>query len=155
MPECAVAFAAEKVKAVAHIEFSMKLAKLQVSRGAYFLSEHPAHASSGELPCIREVMKMTGVETVVGDMCMYGLTTLSEDRKSMVPAKKPTPFMGNGHYILNELSTRCDKTHPHQLLVGGWASKAQEYSYELCRAMCRGLAKQKRYDRSGKACVWA
>ena len=71
---------------------------------------------------------MTGVETVVGDMCMYGLTNLSEDRKSMVPANKPTQFMGNGHYILNELSTRCDKAHPHQPLMGGRASKAQEYS---------------------------
>ena len=98
-------------------------------------------------------MEMTGVEAVVGDMRMYGLTTLSEDRKTMVPAKKPTQFMGNGHFIMNELSTRCDKTHTHQPLMGGQASKAQEYSYELCRAMCRGLATQKQYDCSGKACV--
>ena len=64
---------------------------------------------------------------------------------------KHTP--GNGHSILNELSTRCDKTHAHQPLMRGWASTAQEYSYELCLAMCRGLAKQKQHDRSGKACV--
>ena len=37
-PEWAAAFAAEKEKAIAHIEYSMKLAKLQISRGAYFLS---------------------------------------------------------------------------------------------------------------------
>ena len=71
----------------------------------------------------------------------------------MVPAKTPTQFMGNSQCILDELSTRWDKSHPHQPLMGERASKAQEYSYELCRAMCRGLAKQKRYDRSGKACV--
>jgi hypothetical protein len=29
------------VKAVAHIEFSMKLARLQIARGKYFLFEHP------------------------------------------------------------------------------------------------------------------
>ncbi len=40
--EWAAAFAVEKEKAVAHIEYSMKLAKLQRSRGAYFLFEHPA-----------------------------------------------------------------------------------------------------------------
>ena len=129
----------------------MKLAKLQISRGAYFSFEHSAHATSWELPCIKEVLKMTGVEAEVGDMCMYGLMTLSGDRKSMVPAKKPTQFMGNGKFIMNELSTRCDKTHAHKPLMGGRASKAQEYSYELWRAMCRGLAKQKRYDHIGKA----
>ena len=106
-PEWAAAFAVEKEKTIAHIENSMKLAKLQRSRGAYFLFENPAHATSWELPCIKEVMKMTGVEAMVGDMCMYGLTTLGEDRKTMVPAKKPTLFMGNGHSILSELSTRC------------------------------------------------
>ena len=98
-------------------------------------------------------MQMTGVESVVGDMCMYALTTLSEDRQTMVPAKKPTRFMGNGKCIMSELSTRCDKTHTHQPLMGGRASRAQEYSYELCCAMCRGFARQKAYDRSGKACT--
>ena len=127
----AAAFAVEKEKAIAHVKYSMKLPKLQISRGAYFLFEHPAHATSWELPCIKEVMKMTGVEAVVGDMCTYGLTTLGEDRKTMVPAKKLTQFMGNGHFILSELSTRCDKTHTHQPLMGGRASKAQEYSHEL------------------------
>jgi len=79
---------------------------------------------------------MTGVGTVFGDMCMYGFTTMSEGRKSMVPAKKPTPFMRNSQCILGELCTKCDKSHPHQPLMGGLASNAQEYSYELCRAIC-------------------
>ena len=69
-PECAAVFAVEKEKAIAHIEYLMKLAKLRISRGAYFLFEHPAHATSWELPCIKESMKMTGVEAVVGDMCI-------------------------------------------------------------------------------------
>ena len=77
MPELAAAFAIEKEKAIAHVKDSMMLARLQISRGAYFLFEHPAHATSWELPCIKTVMQMTGVESVVGDMCMYGLTTLS------------------------------------------------------------------------------
>ena len=87
-PEWAAAFSVEKEKAIAHIECSMELAKLQIARGACFVFKHPAHATSWELPCIKEVMSMTGVEPVVGDMCMYALTTLSADRSEMVPTKK-------------------------------------------------------------------
>ena len=43
---------------------------------------------------------------------------------------------------------RCDKSHWHQPLVAGRASKAQEYPDGLCKAICRGLANQKRYDES-------
>ena len=82
---------------------------------------------------------------------MHGLTIPQADRSEMVPAKKPTQFMGNGYLILSELSNKCDKTHAHQPLVGGRASKALEYSYELCHAMIRGLSKQKANDGSGKA----
>ena len=38
----------------------------------------------------------------------------------------------------------------NQALMGGRAGKAQEYTYTLCRAMCRCLRRQKKYDRSGK-----
>ena len=37
--------------------------------------------------------------------------------------------------------------------MGGRGSKAQEYTLNLCRAICRGLVKQKMYDCSGKACT--
>ena len=78
---------------------------------------------------------------------MYGLTTPNADRTAMVPAKKPTKFMSNGPFILAELCLRCDKSHDHQPLVGGRASKAQEYPYESCRAICRGLSRQKQHDK--------
>ena len=54
-PEWEAAFKIEKLKAVKHIELSMRLAKLQMSRGAYFLFEHPARASTWGLPAITEV----------------------------------------------------------------------------------------------------
>ena len=117
----------------------MKIAKLQMSKGAYFLFEHPAHATSWEMPSVKEVFNKKGVNTVIGDQCMYGLVTPNADRSAMVPAKKPTRFVSNGWYILKELDTKCDKSHTHQALMGGRASKAQEYTYTLCRAMCRGL----------------
>ena len=36
----------------------------------------------------------------------------------------------------------------HVHLMGGRAAAAQEYPQELCRAVCKGLAAQKRYDLS-------
>ena len=39
--------------------------------------------------------------------------------------------------------------------MGGRVSKAQEYTVQLCRAICRGLVKQKEYDRKGKVCIGA
>ena len=37
--------------------------------------------------------------------------------------------------------------------MGGRASKAAEYPDEFCRAICRGVANQTRYDLSGKVCT--
>ena len=108
-----------------HIEFSMKIAKLQISRGAFFLFEHPTRASSWDLPAIVEVEKSEGVDTVMGDQCMYGPTTPNAERTAMAPAKKPTKFMSNGPLILAELCFRYNKSHDHQPLMGGRSTKAQ------------------------------
>ena len=87
-----------------------------------------------------------------GDMCMYGLVTPNSDRTGYLPAKKPTQFMSNSWYVLKELGTRNDKSHEHQHLVGGRACKAAEYAFGLCDAICRGMARQKAYDRTGETC---
>ena len=137
-----------------HIEFCLKLFKLQRARGAYFLMEHPAYADSWKLDCVEDFRKSEGVMTSVADQCMYGLVTPGPlPEKALMAAKKPTQFMSNSWCILHELATRCDKSHVHQELMGGRASKAAEYPDELCRAICRGLANQKRYDLSGKVCT--
>ena len=95
-------------------------------------------------------MSEQGVNDTVADRCMYGLATPNADRTELVPAKKPMRFVGNSWHVLGELSTRCDKSHANQSLMRGRGSKAQEYTYDLCRAICRVLVKQKMYDRSGK-----
>ena len=85
-------------------------------------------------------MKLDGVATEIADQCMYGLTTPSEIDGSPTPARKPTKLLSNSWCILQELITRCDKSHEHQHLVGGCRKKAVEYPDKLCRAICRGLA---------------
>ena len=36
--------------------------------------------------------------------------------------------------------------------MGGRACKAAEYAFGLCDAICRGMSRQKSYDRTGKVC---
>ena len=98
-------------------------------------------------------MKSEGVVTSVADQCVYGLETPSKTDTGSAPAKKPTRFISNSWCIPHELATRCDDSHVHQHLVGGRAAKAQEYPDKLCRAICRGLANQTRYDEGGKVCT--
>ena len=40
----------------------------------------------------------------------------------------------------------AQKIHRHEPLMGGKAAAAAEYPADLCRAICQGLMRQKRYD---------
>ena len=61
----------------------------------------------------------------------------------MVPARKATKFMTNSRSLGKELKVRCDGSHEHQPLVDGRAKDAARYPPALCRAICRGLQKEK------------
>ena len=58
-------------------------------------------------------------------------------------AKKPTKFLTNSRSIGRELSRKCDQEHSHQPLVDGRAKDAARYPPALCRAICRGVAKER------------
>ena len=77
----------------------VKLYKKQVDQGRVFLHEQPAHAKSWMIPEVRKMMMESGVTLVEADQCMYGLETTGRDRKSEVPAKKPTTFMTNSRAL--------------------------------------------------------
>ena len=152
-PEWEARFLVEREKAVEHILFCLKLFRMQMHRGNYFLMEHPAHADSWKIPEVVEFLKMGGVDHVVADQCMYGLKTRGSADGEELPAKKPTRFVSNSWCVLQELSTRCDRSHVHQQLMGGRAAGAAEYPDELCNAFCRGIANQLVYDRTGRVCA--
>ena len=152
-PEWYEKFKIEKAKARKHIQFCIRLFLLQRARGDYFLFEHPAYADSWGLEEVVRMGELEGVSTVVADQCMYGLTTPGPDRRTEMPAKKPTRFMSNSWCELQELFIRCDKSHEHQHLIGGRGARAAEYPDLLCEAICRGLANQNRFDSSGKVCT--
>ena len=58
------------------LQFSVEVCWDQISRGKFFLHEHPATASSWDLPIIRELAEHPGVTIVTGDMCRWDATPL-------------------------------------------------------------------------------
>ena len=87
-------------------------------------------------------MREVGVDVVEADQCMYGLRTWGKSRAQLVLAKKPTRLMTNSRSIGNELKKKCDGGHEHQPLLDGRAKDAARYPPALCRAICRGVAKE-------------
>ena len=127
-------------KAQFNIELCVMLYKLQHDQGRYFLHEHPASASSWKEASMVELMNTHGVERVVADMCCFGMVSHDEQGTGLV--KKPTGCLTNAECISRELSQRCVGGHRHVHLIGGKASAAEVYPYDLCCAILVGLKKQ-------------
>ena len=140
----------EQVAADVHLRFVTELYTDQVNGGRYFLHEHPAWATSWDVPCIRHVAGMPGVDQVVGDQCQYDKTTPSGN-----PMKKPTRWMSNAPMLLRALGKRCRGLHgrcsrpgggTHEACSGKIARWAAVYPFELCRAILTGCRDQLRDD---------
>ena len=138
---------------IKHMQFVARLYKKQVQAGRLFVHESPAHAKSCSLPCIRKMLRETGVEVVEADQCMFGLKTWGAQKSQLVPAKKPTKFMTNSRVIGHEFNRKCDGGHVHQPLIDGRAKDAARYPPALCRAIFRGIAKEKMQRAHGVTAV--
>ena len=125
------------------MRFVIKLYRNRVDAGRVFLHEHPATARPWGLKEVKAMMQEAGVDVMTADQCMYGLNTWGVNRHQWVPAKKPTKFMTNSRAIAKGLSRRCPGLHTHQPLLDGRAKSAARYLGGLCRAICRGLDKEK------------
>ena len=69
---CPVIVAAEKRRAIGHLEFCALLYRQQLKNGRYFLHEHPAFATSWQEAVIQKTMSEPGVEIATCDQCQYG-----------------------------------------------------------------------------------
>ena len=150
-PEWNARFNDEVKKATDHLRFSAKVYKLQISRGRYFVHEHPQSATSWEVDSIRDLVDHEDAIKIVADQCMFGLTTTIDGQ--VIPAKKPTGFLTNSWKVAERLSKRCDKSHKHGSLMEGRAKKAEEYPDELCRQICIGIKEQMAYDETLLCCT--
>ena len=138
---------------VRHMEFVAKLYRKQVEGGRVFVHENPAHAKSWGLPIIKRMMRGVGVDIVEADQCMFGMKTWGKNRAQLMLAKNPTRFMTNSRAIGQELKRKCDGSHEHQPLADGRARDAARYPPALCRALCRGIAKEKMQRECGVRAV--
>ena len=82
-------------------------------------------------------------------MCQFGMTSrVGGAGSELGPVLKPTGFMTNSPCIARELAQLCPRDHEHVALVGGRAAAAAIYPEKLCIAICRGLAAQKRENKT-------
>ena len=107
----------------AHLKFVLSLYSLQIRDGRFFLHEHPQGASSWREPMLEKLLGHPSVGTVCCDQCSYGLYSKTPDGEWML-SKKPTRWASNSTAMLDRLSKRCTKDHPHQWLDGGRTKKA-------------------------------
>ena len=133
-----------KQRAIKHVEFCCELYEWQVSRGLYFVHEHPLSASSWKLPCVERVLGLQGVSRVTADMCAFNMTQTDSGGPGLV--KKPTGFMTNSEVMASRLAQRCSGGHRHVALVGGRAAAAQRYPEQLCRTICEAAQAQMKQD---------
>ena len=138
-------------RAVVHLEFCAKIYRHQISKGRYFIHEHPLSASSWKERCIVDLLKIPGVDRVACDQCQFGAAT---DCGS--PVKKPTCFMSNSEEVLKALERRCrgkrgECSRPaggdHVWCSGMVARRAALFPVKLCRAFLEGIRNQLEVDR--------
>ena len=122
-----------------HLRVACKLYKKHISRGKFFLHEHPRLARSWDQKPVKDILKLPNVGTTVCDQCAYGLVSKTDGGEA-IPAQKPTMWMSNSPAMLSELSLRCDRSHDHQHLVEGRAKPAENYPIDLVLAIVRGMS---------------
>ena len=133
-----------------YVKFCTTIYEYQRSKGRYFLHEHPWLATSWSLECIAKLEALDDVRKVQTHMCQFGMKSRTEGQGSELgPVLKPTGFLTNSVHIARELHKTCPRDHKHVNLVGGRAAGAAIYPDGLCQAICRGLAAQKREDKTG------
>eukprot|EP00959_Pyramimonas_sp_CCMP1952_P299777 6270218-Pyramimonas_sp.AAC.1 len=105
------------------LRFAVELAELQVSCGGVFVLEHPEGASSWKSAPMKRLWSLPGVQSIVFDMCRFGLCVDSSGELS----KKPTRIISDDSEVVASLSSfRCMGDHPHHVLQGSaQTSKAQ------------------------------
>ena len=132
---------------LSHLEYAVQLYWEQISRGRFFLHEHPATATSWGLPMVQELERHPGVQVVTGDMCRWGMN-LDKDVSGEEPGKlvkKPTKWMTNSPILAKLLQARCNGQHDHERLEGSSRTKqAESYPVTLVKAILNKVHQTKR-----------
>lgn len=131
-----------------HVRFCIELYKIQVRSGRFFVHEHPATAKSWEMAEMVELGAERGVGIVTFDMCCFGMVAKKDGEEG--PVQKTTKLMSNSQEVMKRVNRRCPniggegEKHQHVVLENGRTKWAQVYPREFCRAVCEGVAAEKR-----------
>ena len=130
------------------LQFAVDVYWDQVARGKFFLHEHPATASSWDLPMIKELAEHPGVVIVTGDMCRWGMHLPEESHNQgtdqSILVKKPTKWMTNCPVLASTLGLRCSGGHEHSKLEGARrTSQASSYPTALVQGILNTLKRVK------------
>ena len=90
------------------------------------------------------------VELVEVDMCGFGMTAKDEGEEK--PVRKRTKILTNSAEVAKRVARKCDGSHEHVHLMSGKAKRAQLYPRAFSRAVCEGIAAQKRLHSLGLRC---
>ena len=96
---------------------------------------------------VKQFIMMHGVETVVTNMCSFGMTAKDEQGEGLVC--KPTRIMSSSEEVLKRIRKPCTGGHRHVHLISGKAKAAQVYPRAFCRTICEGIAAQKKLEYLG------
>eukprot|EP00969_Alexandrium_andersonii_P248977 11003168-Alexandrium_andersonii.AAC.1 len=58
-----------------HLDFAIRLCEVQLGRGARFLHEHPASATSWGSKGMQRLFERPEASSAIGHMCRFGMTT--------------------------------------------------------------------------------
>ena len=113
-------------QAAQHIDFCVRIYRLQLNEGRHFIHEHPRDARSWNLETIRDLLGDPSVEWVDGHMCQFGMTApMSGEWKGEIGHVMKPRFMTSSRFVAAELNRYCDGSHDHVHLVAGKAAAAQ------------------------------
>ena len=134
-----------------HLDWCMKVYRIQHGSGLCFVHEHSAGASGWGNRTVQDLFAEEGVIRVNGDMCRCGMT--QEDFEGPGAVRKRTGFMTNSIEVAKSLDRSCRRDHRHIRLTSGKAQVAQVYPDELCKSILCGLCRRmKNYIRWKPGC---
>ena len=94
------------------------------------MHEHPAGATSWNMPEMVSLLARGEVDAVTMDMCMFGMKATKDGKEYLV--QKKTRIVSSSQEVLKNVGRKCpnaggEKVHEHVVLEGERTRKAQVY----------------------------
>ena len=139
-------------KAIKLVEFAVEMCMIQHRAGRKFIFEHPAGARSWRLKCLEDLREVQGVESVVFNMCRFGMEMEDKQGKGLI--YKPTRVVTNSRTIAEKVNVKCIGGHRHVHLESGRAKHAARYPEALCDAFIDGMLIEEMQRQTGDSTLW-